>query len=202
MKKLLVILLAALMAVSAFTACGDKEEEGKTESTASKADESVSTPVADEPESDDIEAEASEGKTEENSADATEGGALSVDALKSATGDMMADPYIELPAEDVYNDTGINPETFAEGFWICENTGNSAETVAFYIANSEAEGEAIRGLLAGKLASLQNQYKDYNADNYSMTLDAETGGSGVYAYLVISPNKAGIVDAVKAAIEG
>lgn len=186
MKKLLVILLAFALTTS-FAACGGNEEE------TSSVNDTTSTvsDVAPESEEDVVSAEASLPEAE---------GGISAEDMKAAAEKLMVDAILEMPADAIYNDTGINPESFAEGFWICEETGNSAETVAFYIAKSDAEGEEIRTLLSNKLTSLQNQYKDYNADNYQMTLDAVVGGSGVYAYMVISTKVADIKGAIEAVI--
>lgn len=185
MKKLLVILLAFAITTS-FAACGGNEEEASSvNDTTSSVNESVV-----------------ESEEDEKSAEASlpEAGGISAEDMKAAAEKLMVDAILEMPADAIYNDTGINPESFAEGFWICEETGNSAETVAFYIAKSDAEGEEIRTLLSNKLTSLQNQYKDYNADNYQMTLDAVVGGSGVYAYMVISTKVSDIKGAIEAVI--
>ncbi len=177
MKRIFALILAGLITTAAFTACGNGEEsssagESSGSEVSSSVEESVNAPV------------------------------FNADALKTTVCGLMKDAYLEMPADAIYNDTGINPETFAEGFWVCEDTGNSAETVAVYKAISEEEGENIRTLLKNKLTSLQNQYKDYNADNYQMSLKAVVGGEGVYAYIVISPNVESINNAIKAAIAG
>ncbi|MBQ3195620.1 MAG: DUF4358 domain-containing protein [Clostridia bacterium] len=182
MKKIFALLLAGILAATALTACGEgANEESKTES---KTESTVSTPESsvDAPES-----------TEDAMAD--------FDAFKGELGKLLAASSFEMPADAIYNDVGVNPESFEKGFWLCEESGNSAETVAVYVAKSDAEGENIRTLLNNKLQSLQNQYKDYNADNYNMTLNAAVGGTGVYAYIVISPNVASVKSFIENAIK-
>ncbi|MBE6678768.1 MAG: DUF4358 domain-containing protein [Ruminococcaceae bacterium] len=188
MKKILVLLLAGIFAASALTACGNEAEntkdESKTESVTESKTESKNESVA------------------ESKEDAAVNIGEDFDGFKAETSALLKDSSFEMPAEAIYNDVGIDPQSFAKGFWLCEESGNSAETVAVYIANSEAEGETIRNLLGNKLTSLQNQYKDYNQDNYEMTLSAVVGGTGVYAYIVISPNAASVKDYIEAAIKG
>ncbi len=172
MKKILILLLAGILAAASFTACGDAKENEKEQSkTESKEETAIN--IND-----------------------------NFDEFKTEVGSLLKDKSFDMDAESVYNDVGINPESFAKGFWLCEESGNSAETAAVYIANSEAEGETIRNLLNNKLTSLQNQYKDYNPDNYQMTLTAVVGGTGVYAYIVISPNVASVKYYIEAAIKG
>lgn len=187
MKKLFAILLASLMALTAFTACGGDTEtdSSASDSVSESASESVSESES-----------AGESSVSEESATGTvdlEGAKAAIVALLSTT------DVSETPANAVYDDTGINPEDYEIGFWVSESTGMSAETVAVYKAKDEAKGEAIRTLLQNKLTSMQSQYKDYPPiENYNMTLNAKIGGTGVYAYIVISPN----VDAVASAIDG
>ncbi|MBR6594289.1 MAG: DUF4358 domain-containing protein [Clostridia bacterium] len=182
MKKIFAILLAVLMALTALTACGGSDAE-----SSSSASEAVSETESVSDAGSVSDAESTPVATDLNGAKAA------ITALLSTT------DVSEMPANAIYDDTGINPEDFEIGYWICESTGMSVETVAVYKAKDEEKGAAIRTLLQNKLTSLQSQHKDYPpVENYNMTLAAKIGGNGVYAYMVISPN----VDAVVAAING
>lgn len=212
MKRIFVLLLAGLLAAFSFTACGStSDEESKTENKAPAAEDNAKESedaVTDVKESEDnvtTESEmlsqapvTDEDVVSEEAPEANDG--VDVDALKAQVVEAMEGASFEMPAEMVYNDTGIDPASFEQGFWLCEETGVIAENVAFYVANSEEDANAIKDLLNNKLTSMQNQYKDYNEDNYNLTLNAVIGGNGVYVYLVISPNVDAVKDCIEAAI--
>ena len=190
MKKYLALFLALMCVVTALAACGG---EGETkDNTSSKVNSSP--------------AESSLDNSEEasnTSNDNTSNGVADVDMTALQTeleGKMSVEETFAMIPEAIFNDVGIDPATFSEGFWLCDSNALSAEVVAVYKANSEADGETIRGQLTTKLASLNSQYKDYNADNYAMTQSAVVGGTGVYAYMIISPNVSELDSAVKAAL--
>lgn len=162
MKKFFVLVLAFVCALTAFSACGDKEDSG--------TDSSVSI----------------ERKT--------------VTELKDVVAAEMVSASFAMTDDMVYDDSGIDPATFKEGFWLCDADMLSAEVVAVYMANSESDAENIRTLLSNKLASLTSQYKNYNADNYAMAQKAVVGGNGLYAYMIISPNVSELNKLVKGAL--
>lgn len=174
MKKFAVLMIACALALSSFAACGGNEgdTQSKNESEASKV---IST----------------EASTEESKAPLNLS-ALSAD-LKTK---LVATETLDKSSEDLFNDTGIADSTYENYFWFSEMSGLSSETVALFEAKTEADVATIKGFLDGYVQSVKNQMKDYNADNYDMATKAVIKTSGLYVYMVISPN----VDTIDGAI--
>lgn len=174
MKRTLTLTLALIIALMSFAACGgDSTDTGSTPEQSQPAEQSKA-PVN-----------------------------LSLDAIKPDLVAMMAaEETFEVDADSVFNDTGINPSTYENGFWVIELSGLSAETIGFFKANSEADAQSIKTLLQGHLTSVTNQYKDYNADNYAMAQKAVIGSNGVYVYFVMSPNVDNIINTINSAFNG
>lgn len=178
MKKFAVLMIAGALALSSLAACGGNEgdTQSKVNSEASKV---VST----------------EASVEESKA------ALDLDALSaSLKTKLVATETLDKSADDLYNDTGIADTTYAEYFWFGEMSGLSSETVALFKANTEADASTIKGFLEGYVQSATNQMKDYNADNYDMLTKSVIKTSGLYVYMVISPNVDTIDGAIAAAL--
>ncbi|MBQ3081102.1 MAG: DUF4358 domain-containing protein [Clostridia bacterium] len=170
MKKFAVLMIACALALSSFAACGGNEgdTQSKNESEASKV---IST---------------------EDSKAPLNLSALSAD-LKTK---LVATETLDKSSEDLFNDTGIADSTYENYFWFSEMSGLSSETVALFEAKTEADVATIKGFLDGYVQSVKNQMKDYNADNYDMATKAVIKTSGLYVYMVISPN----VDTIDGAI--
>ncbi len=127
---------------------------------------------------------------------------VDVNALKdSIKGLTAATDTTVRSADDVYNDTGINPETYTEGFWLIDST-ITVETVAFFNAKDEAAATEIKGFMDKYVKSVLNQQNNYNEDNYYMAEKAKVGVSGNYVYLIMSPNVDSIYSAVSSALKG
>ncbi len=104
-------------------------------------------------------------------------------------------------ADDVYNDVGINPETYTEGFWLID-ASITVETVAFFKAKDADSATAIKEKIDKYVKSVLSQQDNYNEDNYYMAEKAKVGISGNYVYLVMSPNVDSVYGAVSAALKG
>ena len=178
MKKLVTLMIVGALALSSFAACGGNEgdNQSKVDSEASKV-------------------ESTEVSTEESKA-AIDLSALAAE-LKTKT---VATETLDKSSTDLYNDTGIADTTYASYFWFSEISGLSSETVAMFEAKSDADLATIKGFLEGYLQSVKNTMKDYNADNYDMANKAVIKTSGLYAYMVISPNVTDIDAAIADAL--
>ncbi len=171
MKKLFVLLLTALLATSSLYACGDSEGAASQDASATTSEEVKEAVV-------DVKALKEQVKT--------------LTAAKDTT--VRSD-------DDVYNDVGIDPATYSEGFWLIDST-ITVETVAFFKANDAASAEAIKGLIDKYVKSVLNQQNNYNEENYYMAEKAKVGISGNYVYMVMSPNVDSVYAAIDAALKG
>lgn len=179
MKKFAVLMIASALALSAFAACGGNEgdTDSKVNSEASKETSAVVSTEVSESKEIDLPTLRDELKTK-------------VEATET----------LDKSADELYNDTGIADTTYANYFWFSEMSGLSSETVAVFEAKSDADRDTIQGFLNGYLQSVINQQKDYNAANYEMATKAVIKSSGLYVYLVISPNVSDIDSAIAAAL--
>ncbi len=179
MKKIALMLLVGAIAMSSLAACSVNTTD-KDNSSSKPEDSSavVSTEASTE------ESKAEESKAEESKAEAIN----LIDLAAELKTKLVATDTLDKPTDELYNDTGIVDTTFNNYVWFSEMSGLSSEMVAIFEAKSEADVTAIKGFLDGYLQSVKNQMKDYNADNYDMATKAVIKTSGLYVYIVISPN--------------
>ncbi len=144
----------------------------------------------------------SEDKTPVDNSSVSAPAEVDVKALetKAATLTKATDTTVR-SADDVFNDIGIDPASFEEGFWLIDST-ITVETVAFYKAKDAAGAEAIKKLLENYVKSVLNQQENYNVENYNMANTAKIAVIGNYAYMVMSPNVDSIVAEISNAIKG
>ncbi len=181
MKKIITLLLTAAITTASLTAC-----TGDSENSESKPDSSVA-----------VSAEESKDESTEQSV-----AVLDVDALTEAIKKLTkATDTTVRSADDVYNDIGIDPASYEEGFWLIDAT-ITVETVAVYKAKDADGAEAIKKLMDNYVKSVVNQQENYNVENYNMASTAKVAVSGSYAYMVMSPNVDAIAGAIDAAIKG
>lgn len=174
MKKLFILSLAALLAVAPLSACTDAGEgESSAESASSVADSSVATPVA----------------------------VDTAKLLESIKGLATAKETYVRSADDIFNDLGIDPETYTEGFQL-KDSGITEETVAFFKAKDAAAATSIKDYLDKLVTHTLNTQDNYNEDNYYMAKNAVSKISGDYVYLVMSPSVDNIVAEIEKALKG
>lgn len=175
MKKFALMMLVGALALSSLAACSVNTTDNSSSSSVSDSSEVVS--VVDE-------SKTEESKTEESKAESIN----LIDLAALIRPKLTASETLDKPTDELYNDTGIVDTTFNNYVWFSEMSGLSSEMVAIFEAKSEADVETIKGFLEGYVQSVKNQMKDYNADNYDMANKAVIKTSGLYVYIVISPN--------------
>ncbi len=188
MKKFALIMIVGALALSSFAACGGNTTDE------SKADSSkIESSVAEESKT---EVSTSTDTSADVSADEVDLTSLST-TLKTM---ITAEETLDKSGDDLYNDTGIAPETYANYFWFSEISGLSSECVAVFEAKDAASLDSIKGFLDTYRQACENQMKDYNKDNYEMITKAVIKTVGNYAYIVISPNVTDISAAIDSAL--
>lgn len=166
MKKVIVMLLAGALAISAFAACTGEETPSASKDDSSAVVSNDASTVASE-----------EAKTVDMNA-----------VLEQIKADFKAEEKREISADDIYQETGIDPETYTSHFWLTEISGLSSEKAVMFMAKDENAASAIKQKLDIVLQSETAQMKDYNADNYAMLQKAVVEQKGLYVYLLVSPN--------------
>lgn len=106
----------------------------------------------------------------------------------NAEGEMM--PCIESRLE---NEFLITKSMYTEGFILIPTESAGVETIAFFKAAGSENAKLISDALDTYIKSTQTVQKDYNAENYTVSLNAKTYTEGEYVYLVMSPNQDRIV---------
>jgi len=119
----------------------------------------------------------------------------------SEAGPAMADAtgydWLEYDAESIYNDTGISEDMYISCFfaWLLEASVGNCALVAVFEAKDKAAAEEIEKYLAAYLTDTQLTQKDYNADNYQLTLNAELSVDQNYVIFSIAPDNNGVINA-------
>ena len=176
MKRFALMMLVGAIALSSLASCSVNTTE-TSKDTSDKVDETSAVT------STEISTDKNESKTESKDE------AINlIDLAAEIKGKLKATATLDKPTDELYNDTGIVDTTFNNYVWFSEMSGLSSEMVAIFDAKSEADLGTIKGFLEGYVQSVVNQMKDYNADNYDMATKAVIKTSGLYIYLVISPN--------------
>lgn len=176
MKKIVILLLASALAVSALAACGggDGETSGEETSVVSAAESGAETSVV------------SESVSSGESAAANE---VDFSALaEKLAADFVTQERRLVSGDDVFQETGISPDSYTGFLWLADLSGLSSEKAVVFLAKDEAAAEDIKTRLDTVLQSETAQMKDYNAENYAMLQKAAAGREGLYVYLIISPN--------------
>ncbi len=114
-------------------------------------------------------------------------------AMADATGYM----WLEYDADSIYNDTGISEDMYVSGFfaWLLEASVGNCALVAVFEAKDKQGAEVIEQYLSAYLTDTQLTQKDYNADNYQLTLNAELFVEQNYVVFSIAPDNSVVVDA-------
>ena len=175
MKKFVLMMLVGAIALSSLAACSvNTTDTSKDPSNVADSSELVIS----------VDASKDESKTESSKEESIN----LIDLAASIRPKLVATETLDKPTDELYNDTGIVDNTFESYVWFSEMSGLSSEMVAIFEAKSEADLNTIKGFLEGYVQSVKTQMKDYNADNYAMAEKAVIKTSGLYIYLVISPN--------------
>lgn len=99
--------------------------------------------------------------------------------------------------DSLSDDWGIEKALYTEGLFMIPKESAGVETVAFFVAKDAESAKTIKAALDRFVKFTQVEQKDYNADNYQVSLDAVTVAEGVYAYLVMSPAKDAIMKVIE-----
>lgn len=117
------------------------------------------------------------------------------------TGAAMADAtgfvWLEYDADSIYNDTGISENMYVSCFfaWLLEASVGNCALVAVFEAEDEQAADEIEKYLEAYLTDTQLTQKDYNADNYQLTLNAELFVDQNYVVFSIAPDNNAVIDA-------
>lgn len=109
--------------------------------------------------------------------------------------------FLEYDADSIYNDTGISEDMYVSGFfaWLLEaSVGNCACVAVFEAADAE-KAEEIETYLQAYLTDMQLVQKEYNADNYQLTLNAELKVDGNYVVFSVAPDNTAVINAFNSA---
>lgn len=123
----------------------------------------------------------------------------SVDALYTKIGTANAEGELfKFDAERLYDDIRIKTEYYTEGFFAVPVESAGVEAVAFFKAVDAENAKTLKTCLENYIKSVQTEQKDYNADNYAVSLAAKVTVKGLYVYMIMSPG----AEALSGAISG
>lgn len=126
---------------------------------------------------------------------------VNVEQAGAAMADATGYKWIEYDADSIYNDTGISEDMYVDGFfaWLLEaSVGNCACVAVFEAADTE-KAQEIERYLQAYLTDMRLVQKEYNADNYQLTLNAELKVDGNYVIFSVSPDNTVVIDAFESA---
>lgn len=119
----------------------------------------------------------------------------------SEAGPDMADAtgydWLEYDADSIYNDTGISNDMYVSCFfaWLLEASVGNCACVAVFEAADKDSVSVIEEYLNAYLTDTQLTQKDYNADNYQLTLNAKVIVDQNYVILSIAPDNDAVLNA-------
>lgn len=130
-------------------------------------------------------------------------GSFTVDVKEAgaAMADATGFTWLEYDGDSIYNDTGISEDMYTQGFfaWLLEASVGNCACVAVFEAENAEKAEEIEKYLQAYLTDMQLVQKEYNADNYQLTLNAELKTDGNYVVFSVAPDNTVVIDAFNGA---
>ena len=126
---------------------------------------------------------------------------VNVEEAGSAMAEATGYTWLEYDADSIYNDTGISEDMYVGGFfaWLLEASVGNCACVAVFEAENTEKAEEIERYLQAYLTDMQLVQKEYNADNYQLTLNAELKVDGNYVVFSVAPDNTVVIDAFESA---
>lgn len=126
---------------------------------------------------------------------------VNVEEAGSAMAEATGYTWLEYDADSIYNDTGISEDMYVNGFfaWLLEASVGNCACVAVFEAENTEKAEEIERYLQAYLTDMQLVQKEYNADNYQLTLNAELKADGNYVVFSVAPDNTVVIDAFESA---
>lgn len=115
----------------------------------------------------------------------------------AAMADATGYTWLEYDIDSIYNDTGISADMYVSCFfaWLLEASVGNCACVALFEAADRQTALQIEEYLNAYLTDTQLTQKNYNADNYQLTLNAELYTEQNYVVLSIAPDNSVVLAA-------
>ena len=116
-----------------------------------------------------------------------------VTELFDKIGEVNAEGDLFSLSKDFLSEMGISSSLIKSGAFMMPEETAGVESVAFFEASDSNSAKLIKAALEAFVKATQIEQKDYNADNYKVSLDAVVNSEGNYVYLVMSSAKDAIL---------